>query len=181
MFIEALVLSIILGIILKGSLANLGNLKLDKIYLILISFAIEFLMMILITKGIISRGVYTYFFNFVMYLLLLTFVYYNRSNFTIIIMGIGFILNALPIFLNGGAMPVSPKAVYLAGLAPSVSAVKVSTEGLYVLQNAQTKLWFLGDIIPKPFLRPAVISIGDIVIALGLILLIIKGMRKSLK
>lgn len=180
MFLEALIFSIILGLILKGSLANLDKIKFDKVYLILIAFAIEFLIMLLITKGIISRGVYTYFFNFIMYLLLLTFVYFNRSNFTIIIMGIGFVLNALPIFLNGGAMPVSPRAVYLAGLAPSVNAVKVSTEGLYTLQNAQTKLWFLGDIIPKPFLRPAVISIGDIIIALGLILLIIKGMRKSI-
>ena len=91
-------------------------------------------------------------------------------------MGVGFLLNAIPIFLNGGAMPVSAKAAETAGLT-----LNISSEGLYTLINGSTKAWFLGDIIPLTFLRNFAISIGDIIAALGLMLFIITGMKKTAK
>ena len=36
-------------------------------------------------------------------------------------MGLGFLLNAIPIFLNGGAMPVSAKAAEIAGITLNIS------------------------------------------------------------
>ena len=69
-----------------------------------------------------------------MYVLLAAFIYFNRKNKYIVLMGLGFLLNAIPIFLNGGAMPVSAKAAETAGLT-----LNMSKEGLYTLINENTR------------------------------------------
>jgi hypothetical protein len=104
------------------------------------------------------------------------FIYFNRKDKYIVLMGLGFLLNAIAIFLNGGAMPVSAKAATAAGLT-----LDISKEGLYTLINENTRVWFLGDVIPKTFLRNFAISIGDIIAVLGLMLFVITGMKKTAK
>lgn len=174
MFIEALLLSVIAGYIFKGSLKNLGNTKIHHSYLAIFAFIIEFMLIILIKKHIITKGAFTYILDLLMYSLLFIFVYLNRSNKAIIVIGLGFFLNAMVIFLNRGAMPVSKSAYEAAGLNADLN-----TEGLYSFINSDTRLWFLGDIIPKTFLRNFVVSIGDIVSAVGLFLFIIVEMKNK--
>jgi len=176
MFIEGLIFALIIGYILKGKIKNLENVDIKYTYLVFVSFFIEFLIVILINKGFINIGIFTYVLNFIMYILLAVFIYYNRRNKYIVFMGFGFLLNAIPIFLNGGAMPVSAKAAEIAGLS-----LNLSKEGLYTLINANTRMWFLGDIIPLTYLRHFAISIGDIIAAVGLMLFIITGMKKTAK
>ncbi|WP_291634507.1 DUF5317 domain-containing protein [Clostridium sp.] len=176
MFIEALIFAVILGYILKGNIKNLENVDLKAAYLVFISFLIEFFIVISINKGFLSIGIFTYILNFIMYLLLVAFIYFNRKNKYIVLMGFGFLLNSIPIFLNGGAMPVSPKAAEIAGLT-----LNISREGLYTFINENTKVWFLGDIIPLTFLRNFAISIGDIIAVVGLMLFIITGMKRQIK
>ena len=176
MFIEALIFALIIGYILKGKIKNLENVDIKRTYLVFISFFIEFFIIIVIRKGFINIGIFTYILDAIMYILLAAFVYFNRKNKYIVLMGLGFLLNAIPIFLNGGAMPVSTKAAETAGLS-----LNMSKEGLYTLINANTRVWFLGDIIPLTFLRHFAISIGDIMAVLGLMLFIITGMKKAAK
>lgn len=174
MFIISIVFAIILGYILGGRIRNLEKLNIKGIYIIFISFGLEFAIVMCIRKGILNIGLTSYLLDVIMYLLLLIFVILNRKNISIIIMGLGFLLNAIPIFLNGGAMPVSQEAIKIAGLDPNISA-----EGLYRVIDSSTKLWFLGDIIPINFINNFIISIGDIFTAIGLILLIVTGMKKN--
>lgn len=181
MFIEIFIFSLLIGYLSGGKLKNFEFIKINGLYIIFISFAIEFCINMLLRNKILSRGILTYLLDLIMYSLLLYFTFLNRKNKFIVLIGIGFIMNALPIFFNSGAMPVSSEAIIAAGISPSINDIKVSNEGLYTLINNETKLWYLGDIIPKPFLRPAVISIGDIISGIGLILLIIKGMKKSVE
>jgi len=176
MFIEGLIFAVIIGYILKGRIKNLENVDIKCTYLVFISFFIEFFIIIVIRKGFINIGIFTYILDAIMYILLAAFVYFNRKNKYIVLMGLGFLLNAIPIFLNGGAMPVSTKAAETAGLS-----LNMSKEGLYTLINANTRVWFLGDIIPLTFLRHFAISIGDIMAVLGLMLFIITGMKKAAK
>ena len=176
MFIEALIFALIIGYILKGKIKNLENVDIKRTYLVFISFFIEFFIIIFIRNGFFNIGIFTYGLNFIMYILLVAFIYFNRKNKYIVIMGLGFLLNAIPIFLNGGAMPVSAKAAETAGLS-----LNMSKEGLYTLINENTRVWFLGDIIPLTFLRNFAISIGDIIAVLGLMLFIITGMKKTAK
>ena len=176
MFIEGLIFALIIGYILKGNIKNLENVDVKGVYLVFISFFIEFFIVIFIRKGLFNIGIFTYILDFIMYILLVIFICFNRKNKYILLMGVGFLLNAIPIFLNGGAMPVSVKAAETAGIT-----LNISKEGLYTLINENTRVWFLGDIIPLTFLRNFAISIGDIIAAVGLMLFIITGMRKTAK
>lgn len=176
MFIEALIFAVIIGYILKGKIRNLENVDIKGTYLVFISFFIEVFILIFIRKGFFNIGIFTYILDSIMYILLVFFIYFNRKNKFIVLMGIGFLLNAIAIFLNGGAMPVSGKAAEIAGLNLSVRS-----EGLYTLINQNTKVWFLGDVIPLTFLRHFAISIGDIIAVVGLMLFIITGMKKTIK
>lgn len=176
MFIEGLIFALIIGYLLKGKIKNLENIDIKRTYLVFIAFFIEFFIIIVIRKGFFNIGIFTYVLDFVMYILLAAFVYFNRRNKYILLMGLGFFLNAIPIFLNGGAMPVSAKAAQTAGLT-----LNISSEGLYSLINGNTRLWILGDIIPLTFLRHFAISIGDIIAVVGLMLFIITGMKKTSK
>ncbi|MCM8711500.1 DUF5317 domain-containing protein [Clostridium sp. SYSU_GA19001] len=174
MFIQALIIAVIIGYILKGSLKNIDASSIKGLYFVFTAFLIEFILIMLIRNQYLTRGIVTYVVNFIMYLLLFVFIYVNRRNKWIVLMGIGFLLNAIPIFLNGGAMPVSLSAVKAAGITQNVSS-----EGLYRLIDEGTKLAFLGDVIPVKYPRPFAVSIGDIVGAIGLMLFVITGMQRK--
>lgn len=174
MFILAIISSIIVGYLLRGRIKNLENLKISGIHLIFISFGIEFLIVMFMRKGIFSAGIITYAVDLVMYLILFTFILKNKKNPFILLMGMGFLLNSIPIFLNSGTMPVSVDAMNAVGINSDISR-----EGLYSVITEGTRVWILADIIPFNFIVHVVVSIGDIVAAIGLILLIITGMRKS--
>jgi len=75
--------------------------------------------------------------------------------------------------LNGGRMPVAVEAA--AVLDPSyIEALKQGLYGKHTLLNESTKLGFLGDIIPlsPPYPRTQVISIGDVIMNIGIFLFI---------
>ncbi|MGE5628337.1 MAG: DUF5317 family protein [Solirubrobacterales bacterium] len=171
MFIQIIVLALVIGIIFKGSLRNLSNFKLQGIYFVIAAFLLEAVVIMTVRKGIIQIGIVTLLSDIVMYSLLIVFVYKNRREPLIYIVGIGFLLNAVAIFANGGTMPVALNAVHAAGLTENVG-----TMGLYKLVGTDTKFWFLGDIIPYTFLNKNILSVGDLILSLGIMLIIIKGM-----
>lgn len=174
MFIEALILSIIIGYAFKGNIKNIDTSRIRCIYMPFFAFAIETLIFVAVRRNSINYGTMTVIAYIIEYLLILSFTYVNRWNRYIVIMGIGFLMNALVIFTNGGTMPVSQSAVEAAGLN-----LDVSSEGLYTLIGSKTRLWFLGDIIYFRFLRTYIISIGDIISAAGLMLFIVRSMGKK--
>jgi hypothetical protein len=174
MFIIALVISVIIGYILKGKIQNLINVEVNHLYLVFTAFFIEAVVIFSIRKGLFQRGTVSFLLDLCMYMLIFAFGYFNRKNPYIVIMCFGFLLNAIPIFLNGGAMPVGAKTIETVGLTQNVNK-----EGLYRLVDNNTKLWFLGDVIPFKFITKLAVSIGDIVAAVGLMLFVIMGMRKA--
>jgi len=174
MFIEVIILSVIIGYVLRGKLKNIDIMSIEAIHLVLTAFLVKFIIVMSIQHGLITRGTLTYILYSIQYSLLLIFVIINRKNKYILIMGIGFLINALPIFINGGAMPVSASAALSVGLTKPICM-----EGLYRAIDGTTKFNFLGDIIPYKLGRAYVISIGDIVLAVGLFLFIVTGMKKK--
>ncbi len=174
MFIAVIIVAIIIGYIFKGRLSNIDANSIQSMYLIFIAFLIEAIMIFLIRKGYLQRGILTYIVNLIMYIFLFSFIYKNRYDKCMVLMGVGFLLNALAIFLNGGAMPVSSEIVNQLGITQNISA-----EGLYVFVNESTRLRFLGDIIPLKYPRSYAISIGDIVEAIAIAVFIITEMRSK--
>lgn len=90
------------------------------------------------------------------------------------IVGLGSLANFLVIAANGGKMPVSPSAVDSLGLT-------LTETGTHVLMGEGTRLFWLADIIPlpPPYPFPMVISVGDILIVLGVMLLIQNAMLRD--
>jgi len=174
MFIEAIIFAVIIGYLLRGRLKNIDIMGVKALYLVLIGFLIKFLIIMSIQHGFIARGTITYILYSIQYSLLLIFVIINRKNKYILIMGIGFLLNALPIFINGGAMPVSTAAAKSLGFNK-----EIYMQGLYRAIDGTTRFNFLGDTIPYKLGKAYVISIGDIILAIGLFLFIIVGMKKK--
>ena len=103
------------------------------------------------------------------YLFILAMVWINRREAGMWIAGIGILMNFTVIALNRG-MPVLPASVEIAG----GSATPV-LGGRHVLLDASTHLPFLGDLIPLP---GAVISLGDVFLAIGLGVFVEEQMRK---
>ena len=101
------------------------------------------------------------------------------------VIAVGAVLNALVIIANGGYMPSPEEALRDSGqykhvyVTPEQKANDDYTLTNSVIANDDTNLLFLGDVIPLPESMPLanVISIGDIIIALGAAIAIVSVMR----
>ncbi len=96
------------------------------------------------------------------------------ARFGLGLVEVGWTLNLLAIIPNKG-MPVSESALERAGIAPSTSVV-LGHLSKHVSLNHGTVLRALGDVIPLSWFR-SVISIGDIVMAIGIGVLVAAAMR----
>ena len=176
MFVEALILAVIVGYLLKGRLKNLGYVKLSGVYCVILPFLLQSIMNLLVRMGYFHESVITLVIDIVLYSFLLYFTILNRKNPFILIMGFGFLLNGIVIIINGGVMPVSYNSAIIIGLPKSAN---IRTIGLYRLIDSNTRLWFLGDIFPINLGLKFIFSIGDAFISLGLITFVINGMKKT--
>ncbi|MBT9129984.1 MAG: hypothetical protein DDT42_01078 [candidate division WS2 bacterium] len=97
-------------------------------------------------------------------------------------LALGASMNFLAITANGGRMPLSYKAVEIAGMMKDLEIALQSGEWVHfaISKPGETLFPFLGDIIPLPLgsFFSRVISPGDILIALGVFLFIFYSMRK---
>ena len=112
------------------------------------------------------------------HLLLLTFVWLNRRLVGIQIVGLGVLCNLAVILTNGGFMPITPET--LVRINPG-STLDQWTVGFHygsskdvILLAQDTFLWVLSDmlVLPPPFPWPTAFSIGDLLIAAGIIVLL---------
>jgi hypothetical protein len=108
------------------------------------------------------------------YLVLLVFILVNLPRPGIAIIGVGLLLNMLPIVANGGLMPATPENIARVGEAESIRDVREG-EAIPYTKNVlkpkeDTHLYALSDrlALDNPFFIK-LFSIGDIVIAAGLI------------
>jgi hypothetical protein len=112
------------------------------------------------------------------HLLLLVFVWQNRRLAGVQIVGLGVICNLLVILVNGGFMPIAPETLVRInpGSTPDqwLSGFHYGYSKDIILSREDTVLWVLSDIlvIPPPFPWPAAFSLGDLLIALGIVVLL---------
>ncbi|MDP9431488.1 MAG: DUF5317 domain-containing protein [Actinomycetota bacterium] len=104
------------------------------------------------------------------------FLYRNRGlpGAPLIAAGLG--LNAVAVAANG-AMPVSPTAAVRAGVP--LDHIAAGRDPAHAVAGYGTALPWLGDVIPVPLPgSPAVFSVGDCLVAAGLVLLFVAGMHR---
>jgi len=183
MIAEGFLLSLIVGFLRGGRLSDLADVRISHIELFIIPFFLKALAFYGSSHyEFFSR--YGYIFHLIVYIMLFMGVWYNRDNKYIVLAGLGIFLNALVIYLNGGRMPVSVEMSRFAQINPKDIEWLVSNNvATHQPITDKTLLWFLGDVIPlpKPYPFPKVISIGDVVLALGIFLYIQQQMVKRPK
>lgn len=174
MIIEAVVLSLILGLIRKGKLINFAYLDLKLIYLFIVgSIGQSIVFGMADSQG---SGFSLFFYNqfywlhLVTYLLILIPLLLNLEWQGFRFMAVGTILNFAAIFTNGGMMPVKVPE----GYAP------VFDMG-HTLMTEATNFKFFGDFIflGPPYPLPKVLSIGDLFLILGVFWFIQTVMMKE--
>ena len=162
-----LIISIVIGWLRGGRLRNLTEIRVRLWWLLPLGFILlAASVFVPDEKHEIAVG-----FVLVSYLPLLLFVWLNRDMAGMWIAGMGVLMNFTVIVLNGG-MPVLEEAVRIAG-----GSSDLILDAKHVVLDENTSLPFLADVIPLP---NAVLSLGDVFLAIGIGAFLEDQMRKPL-
>lgn len=174
-----LVLGLIAGLARGGKLSNIAAANFEKSWLVFVGLAIQisaelYAFFVDGSLGEGGRGITILAFS---YIFLIAFVILNRKLPGAWLIAAGLGLNLLVIVPNGG-MPVSLRAAAIAGFDPSELNLDIAVK--HDAMGPDTVFGFLGDVIPMPFIKK-VVSIGDLVLGVGVFLLIERLVRYSPK
>jgi len=171
MLVEALVLGIVVGWLRGGSLKNLTNLELPWWPLLVIALpvqpAADHLAGYLGREALIPWAGWALIISYVL-VIIFCLLNFRQAGMPIALLGV--LANLLAVAANGGAMPVDP-----ALLSPA-RAETLQQAVTHVYLDSSTRLVFLTDVIGG--WQPPALSIGDILLSLGVLVLIQAGMRQ---
>lgn len=124
-------------------------------------YGLERISWILPATGLIEAAVYG---------LLLAFVLLNHQHTGFKLAALGLCLNAAVVFTNGGFMPVEGETLRHFGFFETYDTLKQMKVFGHNLMTQHTRLAILGDVIPikPPYPMPKSISLGDVILGLGL-------------
>ena len=166
----AVPVGLLLGLLLGGRLAGLGEIRFRWAWLAVLGFAFQVLLFSEpVTERVGDLGPPLYVASTA-----LVFVAVLRNlpirGMPLIVLGAG--CNLAAIVANGGYMPASPTAA--AEMGREVSEAYSNTA---IMESPA--LWPLTDVIPLPDWLPFtnIVSIGDILIAVGIVVVIVAAMR----
>ncbi len=180
-FLYVIPLGILTGLLSKGKLSRLGKLPLRWMGLLLPALLIQLLIFPTFTsEPLIPFATETL--HIISYVLLALWIGLNCRLLPILALGLGALCNFAALMANGGLMPASARALERAGLP--ILAETLAREGAYsnlVLMSANTRINVLGDwlYVPRWIPLSSAFSIGDLLIAVALVWLIVKGMRSN--
>ena len=180
LYVIIIITSIIIGLLRGGELEKLFTISIEGV--LIFATALLFRLGVWAFDLIGISGILTYspYIIIISYFLLIYVSIHNIKlpGFKYIILGL--ILNGFVITLNGGSMPVLVRQGVIENLN-TASFLESGTRVVHSLMNDNTLFAFLGDVIsiPKPFPDTSIISVGDIMILMGLFILIQKIMMSG--
>lgn len=184
MLVEAIFLAILVGLIRGGKVKNLDLIPLKYLYVFAIAVCIyAFTEFTGARSGRADMVHVARLANLVQYVVLLVAIGLNlRSIPEMWIVAAGTLCNFLAVATNGGVMPISPIAASAAGIPEILAVAKVRHMVRHVSMSPLSHFKPLSDIIPIgpfPFLPHGVAlafekvaSVGDIIVALAVFILI---------
>lgn len=174
LLLSLIAFSIVVGWIRGGELSKFDNIDLRRIWMLVIAFGIHLFIIIFGASGNEFVLNYTKHLYLLSYILLIVYLFMNITNRHLIIVLIGVILNLIPFVFNDGKMPISIDALKLAGFSEIANLVESNKLALYTKLTENTDYGILSKIIvfgkPLPFSQ--VLTIGDILIGLGIFVFI---------
>jgi hypothetical protein len=166
-------LAVGVGLLSGGRLVGIAHLRLEQRRLLVLALLVQVLAWVVGTVTGIGYAVAVA----VTAVLAGMFCIRNLAVPGVPLMTLGLVLNFLVVAANG-AMPVSLSAAGRAGL--DIAGLLAGTNPRYELATDRTALPALGDVIPVALpWRPEVVSVGDVLLAAGLALLIVTAMRTA--
>ena len=169
MFIEAIILGIIIGLVRHGKVSRLSYMNFNMSFFIYISAAL-YICIIVMNLGLLDYSSFLYTsFLIISYILIGIFLIFNIEIKFMFIPLIGLFTNLLCFIVNGFKFPLSSDAV----------SKLYGTEMYDLLINGKIKFYipaenavlsFLGNVIYIN--KYKIISIGDIIISVGIVLII---------
>ncbi len=171
----AVVLAIVIALLRGGSLYKLAQVPFKHGWLAFVAVGLQVAAVYAQQVEGLAAGMFV-----LSYILLIGLIVLNRRVAGVLVIGLGLGLNALVTAMNGGYMPVTPEAIEQAGLGHLVSEVEAGTRILgskdMVLSRADSSLWFLGDAFVLKGPWPTVFSIGDVLLAVGIVIFFQRAM-----
>jgi hypothetical protein len=152
-----------------GSLARLADVRLRGLWIPLVALAVQVVITVLAPTGsmVLHRGL-----HIATYVMIGLFLWANRRLPGIRLLALGAGANAAAIIANLGVMPATRAAERLAGLT-----LRAGFDNSAPVAHAH--LTWLGDIIPWPGPLPNVLSVGDLLIFAGTLVLLHRCCRTA--
>ncbi len=178
LYLVAMIAGLGIGFLRGGRLRYLAQLKLRWLWLVPLALVIQLLIFPLFSGSPLLPYA-TEPLHLASYALLMLWLVMNVRTPPMSILSLGAICNFVVIVSNGGYMPASATALQQAGLAHIAERL---LEGDVVanvtLMSALTRVNALGDWLYLPSWIPfsTALSIGDVLIAVGLVWLLVRGM-----
>lgn len=161
--LTVLTLAVVLSYLRGGRLRRIAEAPLRWPLLLFLGLALQLGVDLAASRGLlVTAALESYLLLLASQVLVLMWVLVNWKLPGMVLVGLGLALNAAVIGANG-AMPVDPAAIAALG----IEGAEVPP-GKHVLMDESTRLPWLADIWALPPLR-SIISVGDIVLAAGLI------------
>lgn len=173
MFVEAVIIGLLIGLLRGGRMANLAKVHLKGGVIL---FALLILQLSMVFWGRFEWIIpYRTHIAFGLSLLIFLVASISLSKSTAYLLPLGALLNLLAMSFNAFKMPVllpSSGSPYYQTLKSAITSGEIFNYMLF--QDAHPWLRFLGKVIPLPewYYGLGVLSIGDVLIAIGLILFI---------
>ncbi|MCR2033011.1 DUF5317 family protein [Anaerofustis stercorihominis] len=169
--LEIAIISIIVGLIRKGSIKNFFIGGLRGWYIFLVAIVLFMSQKVLALAGVTALNDYAFWITIAAYILLFVGLFLNLEGIWAYGLLIGALMNFVIIVLNGGLMPVSETALATAGLGNAVGSYMTKFGStMAVATDSTIFLWkYLGAIIPLPLpsILGEVLTPGTIVMGIA--------------
>ncbi len=188
LYIVVMFFAFLIGIIVSysnGSRPSFDNIKFENSWLLLPAVVLQILSSIAEVRGYKFGTFITLIVNGTIFCLVFLVIWFNRRYVGLWFIGLGALLNALVMLFNGGRMPVDMSLLgNEAYMTEALDLMLRGADNKHVALDAATNIPVLADIISVPGfigLGMPVISIGDIIVAVGLFLLCLQFILKPRK
>ena len=178
MFIEAILISIIIGLLRGGKLKRFKAINHKTMWILVFGMVIQYILVFLNRVeeiGSISKILlYTKQAQIISYILILIGIVTNSKFKSLWIVTVGFLMNFFVIMTNGWRRPILLEGVKLTNSSGLYEMIEMGKVALYTPIVESTKYPILGDIIifAEPYPISRIISLGDLIISFGIFALI---------
>ena len=175
-----IVLVIIVALLRGGSLLNIAAVQLRWLPLVIIGFVLQLLIFTPFARSPLVAFATVPIYLLSMFLL----VIWVAANWRIpgmALIAIGLALNVIAIGTNGGHMPVAPESARYAGTIGNYTSDGALVANNSIATQDNVRFWLLTDIIaiPKQVPFATVISIGDVLLTIGVGILCYRTIRHA--